>query len=416
MLRYPSLPPSFFQRNRERLAERLSSGTAAIVFANEPLPGEADTTLPFQQNSNYLYLTGIETPGGLLWLYPEAPVEEMREVLFIQPPSPEKRLWEGWSYDLEEAQARSGVRHVRPLSEWNAFWRRMVSRVHAIALDFNEHDRQTHGYIPTPAHRFARRLQTELPGHHIVRLAPILAQLRMVKSPEELSLMREAIQITIEAYHILLPLLKDGVMEYELEAELLRHFVRKRAVPAFSPIIGGGERACILHYTHNSQPLQAGTLVLIDIGARLGTHCADLTRTLPVGEISPTAEKYLRWVADVQKYAQRQLRPSISIEAWYKEVAAYMQEGLKALGLLPSDAPPEAYKRYFPHGLGHFLGIDVHDVGSRYDPLPVGAVITCEPGLYLPNEGIGIRIENDLLVTENGCENLSADLPDLLGV
>lgn len=394
----------------------LPPGTAAIIFANEPVPGEADTVLPFQQNSNYLYLTGIETPGGLLWLYPEAPIEEAREVLFIQLPSPEKKLWEGWSYGIEEARARSGILHVRSLSEWAAFWRRMVGRVQAIALDFNEHERQTHAFFSTPAHRFARRLQQELPGHTIVRLAPILARLRMVKSSEEIALLREAIAITTEAYQTILPLLQPGVMEYELEAEVLRTFTRRRALPAFPPIIGGGARACVLHYTHNSQPLEAGTLVLIDIGARLGSHCADLTRTIPVGDLSPVAEKYLRWVAAVQAYAQQQLKPGISIESWHQTVVAYIQDGLQAMGLLPADAPSDAYKRYFPHGLGHFLGIDVHDVGSRYEPLPVGAVVTCEPGLYLPNEGIGIRIENDLLITADGCENLSANLPDLLGL
>ncbi|MCS6895533.1 MAG: Xaa-Pro aminopeptidase [Bacteroidia bacterium] len=416
MLRHPSLPSSFFQKSRSKLKAELPAGTAAIIFANEPLPGEADTTLPFQQNSNYLYLTGIETPGGLLWIYPDAPSEDAREVLFIQPPSPEKKLWEGWSYGIEEARERSGISEVRPLSEWNAFWRRMVNRVEAVALDFNEHERQTHGYFPSPAHRFARRLQQELPGHRIVRLAPILTRLRMVKADEEIALMREAIAITIEAYQTVLPLLQAGVMEYEIEAEVQRVFLRRRAVAAFPPIIGGGERACILHYTHNSQPIQAQTLVLVDIGARLGSHCADLTRTIPVGDISPQAEKYLRWIAEVNSYAQQQLKPGISIEAWYKSVSAFMSEGMKAHGILPHDAPPDAYKRYFPHGLGHFLGIDVHDVGSRYEPLPVGAVVTCEPGLYLPNEGIGIRIENDLLVTSNGCENLSAALPDLLGM
>ncbi|MEN3041287.1 MAG: aminopeptidase P N-terminal domain-containing protein [Bacteroidia bacterium] len=416
MLRYPALPTSFFKEARSKLKAELPPQTAAIVFANEILAGEADTTLPFQQNSNYLYLTGIETPGGLLWIYPDAPSEEMREVLFIQPPSPEKKLWEGWSYGIEEARERSGVAEVRPLTEWNAFWRRMVSRIEAVALDFNEHDRQTHGFLPSPAHRFARRLHQELPGHRIIRLAPILSRLRMVKTAEEIALMREAIAITIEAYQTILPMLQDGVMEYEIEAEVQRVFIRHRATTAFPPIIGGGERACILHYTHNSQRLQHGNLVLIDIGARLGSHCADLTRTIPVGEISLRAEKYLRWVAEVSAYAQQQLRPGISIESWYKEVSVFMSEGMKAHGILPPDAPPEAYKRYFPHGLGHFLGIDVHDVGSRYDPLPVGAVVTCEPGLYLPNEGIGIRIENDLLVTEDGCENLSAALPNLLGL
>ncbi len=416
MFRHPSPPTAFFVRNRARLSAELPPGTAAIVFANELLAGEADTTLPFQQSRNYYYLTGLETPGGLLWLYPDAPTEEAREVLFVHPPSPEHKLWEGWSYNLEEAQARSGAAQVRPLTEWPTFWRRMLSQVAGVALDFNEHERQKHTNGPSPAQRFARRLQQELPGHAIHRLAPILTRLRLVKAPEELELIRQAIALTQKAYEAILPLLCEGVYEYEIEAEILRTFVRGRGQAAFPSIIAGGARACVLHYTFNSQPLQAGELVLIDIGAALGAYHADLTRTLPVGAVPPKAEKYLRWVAEVQAYAQQQLRPGLTLDQWQQAVGAYMQEGLKTLGLLPPDAEAGAYKRLFPHGLGHFLGLDVHDVGSRYTPLPAGAVVTCEPGLYLPNEGIGIRIENDLLLTADGCENLSAALPDLLGV
>ncbi|MCS6790172.1 MAG: Xaa-Pro aminopeptidase [Bacteroidia bacterium] len=414
MLRYPALPTGFYARNRQRLIEALPPGVAAIVFANELLPGEADTTLPFQQNSNYLYLTGIETPGGLLWLFPDAPVEEAREVLFIPIASPEKRLWEGWSYGIEEAATRSGVKQVKPLPEWNAFWRRMVSRIQGIALDYNEHDRQTYSFLPSPAHRFAQRIRQEFPAHTLHRLAPILARLRQSKSPEEILLLREAIAITIEAYQTILPLLQEEVMEYEIEAEILRVFVKNRAQPSFPPIIAGGERACVLHYHHNSQPLQAGTLVLIDIGARLGPIAADLTRTIPVGEPSPLAQKYLLLVEECQKYAQSLLRHGISLDSWHRSFTAYLQDKLKEVDLLSQEASPEEYKKFFPHGLGHFLGIDVHDVGSRYDPLPVGSVVTCEPGLYVPAQRIGIRIENDLLVTEQGCENLSAALPDRL--
>jgi len=416
VFRHPVLPASFFARNRSRLVEALPPGVAAIVLANEPLAGEADTTLPFQQNSNYYYLTGLETPGGLLWLFPEAPLEEAREVLFIQVPSPEKRLWEGWSYNLEEAEQRSGVRSVRPLSEWPTFFRRWVNRVQGFALDINEHERQTAAFHPSPAHRLARRLQQEFPAHALHRLAPILTRLRQVKSPDEIALLRQAIELTISAYQAVLPMVQDGIPEYEIEAELIRTYLRGRGTAAFPPIVAGGERACVLHYTFNSQPLRKGQLVLIDTGARLGFHNADLTRTLPVESITPQMEKYLRWVAEVQTYAQKILRPGLSLDEWHNQTATYIQEGLKALELLPSNAEKDAYKRFFPHGLGHFLGIDVHDVGSRYDPIPVGAVVTCEPGLYVPSLGLGIRIENDLLVTEDGCENLSAALPDLLGL
>lgn len=395
----------------------LPEGIAAVLFAGEVLPSEnADATYPFFVNSSYYYLTGLRQPGGILWLYPEAPLAEQREVLFIPFASAHQRLWEGWSYSLEEAAAVSGVLHVLPLSEWPAFFRRCVGLIRGVGLDFNEHERQTKGQLATPAHRLARKLQQELPGHTIYRLAPLLYRLRSVKDPEEVAQIRQAIQVTQAAYKEVLPMLRAGVHEYEIEAEILRVFVQNRASSAFSPIVAGGPRACVLHYTFNSQPLANGELVLIDIGARLGLYAADLTRTLAVGTPSEEALQYLQWVAQVQAYAQSVLRPGISLHTWHQTVAAYMQEGLLELGLLPKGAPPTAYKAYFPHGLGHFLGLDVHDVGYRYEPLQPGCVITCEPGLYIPEKGIGIRIENDLLVTDAGCENLSGDLPDLLGL
>jgi Xaa-Pro aminopeptidase len=238
----------------------------------------------------------------------------------------------------------------------------------------------------------------------------------MKKSPEEIARIQEAIAITQEAYQRIWPLLREGVYEYELEAEILYVFTRRKAYPAFPSIIAGGERACVLHYNFNSQPLRAGELVLIDIGARYGWYAADLTRTLPVGEIDAERRRYLQWVSEVQRYAQSVLRPGITLHQWHNTVASYIYEGLLQLGLLSKEDPPDTYKRYFPHGLGHFLGLDVHDVGYRYEPLEPGMVVTCEPGLYIPQKGIGIRIENDLLITESGCENLSASLPDLLGL
>ncbi len=404
-------------QNRARLRALLPLGSAAIVFSGEILPSEnADARYPFELNRSYYYLTGLMQPGGILWLFPGAPLPELEEVLFIPVSTPQQRLWEGWSYSLEEAARESGIREVKSLSEWTGFWRRHLGLVQALYLDFNEHERQTSGQFPSQAHRFARRLQQEHPAHRIERLAPLLYRLRMKKSPEEITRIREAITITQEAYQRIMPLLREGVYEYELEAEILYIFTRHRAEPAFPSIIAGGERACVLHYTFNSQPLRGRELVLIDMGARYGWYAADLTRTLPVGEIDAERRRYLAWVADVQQYAQTVLKPGISLHQWHSMVATYIREGLLSLGLLSQDDPPDAYKRYFPHGLGHFLGLDVHDVGYRYEPLEAGMVVTCEPGLYIPQKGIGIRIENDLLLTQGGCENLSADLPDLLGL
>ena len=417
MLRHPNFPASFFARNRERLRALLPDGSAAILFAGEALPTEnADSQYPFELNRSYYYLTGLMQAGGILWLFPGAPTKALEEVLFIPLSTPHQRLWEGWSYSPEEASEVSGITEVRALSEWPAFWRRHLGLVQSVYLDFNEHERQAAVPVYSPAHQFARRLRQEYPAHQLGRLAPLLYRLRMKKSPEEIARLREAITITRQAYERVLPLLQEGVYEYELEAEILYVFTRNRAFPAFPSIIAGGARACVLHYTFNSQPLQAGELVLIDIGARYGYYAADLTRTLPIGEIDTEKRQYLEWVAAVQQYAQSTLKPGITLQNWHDTVAEYIREGLLRLGLLSKDDPPDAYKRYFPHGLGHFLGLDVHDVGYRYAPLEPGVVVTCEPGLYIPQKGIGIRIENDLLITETGCENLSGALPDLLGL
>ncbi len=417
MLRHPNFPPSFFIRNRERLKALLPPGSAAILFAGEVLPTEnADAQYPFELNRSYYYLTGLMQAGGILWLFPGAPVKALEEVLFIPLSTPHQRLWEGWSYSLEEASEVSGIPEVKPLSEWPTFWRRHLGLIQAVYLEFNEHERQVGTFSSTPAHLFARRLRQEHPAHRIERLAPLLYRLRTKKSPEEIARLREAIAITQEAYQRILPLLREGIHEYELEAEILYVFIKNKASPAFPSIIAGGPRACVLHYTFNSQPLRAGELVLIDMGARYGYYSADLTRTLPVGEIDEEKRRYLEWVASVQQYAQSILKPGISLQNWHDTVANYIREGLISLGLLSKDDTPDAYKRYFPHGLGHFLGLDVHDVGYRYEPLEPGMVVTCEPGIYIPQKGIGIRIENDLLITEAGCENLSATLPDLLGL
>ncbi len=417
VFRHPNFPAVFFRGNRDRLRALIPSGSAAVVFAGEPTPTEnADALYPFELSRSYYYLTGLMQPGGILWLYPEAPLPELAEVLFIPQASAQHRLWEGWSYSLAEAAEVSGVPSVKPLSEWPTFWRRHLGLIQALLLDFNEYERQTTGQLQTAAHRFARKVSQEHSGHPIGRLAPLLYRLRMKKSPEEIQRLREAITITQAAYEHLLPCIRAGVSEYELEAEILYVFTKARAVPAFASIVAGGERACVLHYTFNSQPLKSGDLVLIDIGARYGWYAADLTRTLPVETVSPSKRRYLEWVADVQHHAQTLLRPGLSLHDWHTQVTTYIQEGLRALGLLGRDEPVDAYKRYFPHGVGHFLGLDVHDVGYRYEPLEPGMVVTCEPGLYIPQEGVGIRIENDLLITDAGCENLSAALPDLLGL
>lgn len=411
MFRYQGPRASLWKENRQALLPFIPEGYAAIVFANTLIPSEADTTFPFRQNTNFYYLTGIDQPDAILVLFPSAKKAQDREILFIPHHDPHRQLWEGWHYSLEEASKTSGISEVRYVHEFYLWLRRNISYMEGFALDFNEHERQGR-FISSLAHDFAMRMRKEFPAHKFYRLAPHLYRLRMVKKPDELAYIRRAIEITIGAIRSAQSLLREGTYEYELEAQIGYEITRRGARWAFEPIIASGENSCVLHYQYNSQRLQAGKVVLIDVGAAYGYFCADLTRTYAVGELSQRHEKYLDTVVQVQRYAQQKLRPGITLGEWQEEVGEFFQEALKEVELLRPNESPAAYKRYFPHGLGHHLGLEVHDSALREEVLAPNMVITCEPGLYIPAEEIGIRIENDILLTPTGCENLSAELPD----
>ncbi|MGQ9864340.1 MAG: aminopeptidase P N-terminal domain-containing protein [Bacteroidia bacterium] len=411
MFRYQAPGASLWKENRAALLPFIPEGYAAILFANTLIPSEGDTTFPFRQNTNFYYLTGLDQPDGIVVLFPSAKKDEDREILFIPSFSPHRQLWEGWHYSLSEASAVSGILQVRYVHEFYSWLRRNISYIDGFALDLNEHERQGR-FAPSPAHDFALRIRKEFPAHKLYRLAPHLYRLRMVKKTQELEQIRKAIHITMEAFQGVQSLLKEGLYEYELEAQIGYEITRRGARWAFEPIIASGKNSCVLHYQYNSQRLEGGKVVLIDVGASYGYFCADLTRTYAVGELPPRHEKYIDTVAQVQVYAQQRLRPGITLTEWQEEVGAFFQELLKEIGLIDPSEPPTAYKRYFPHGLGHHLGLEVHDSALREEVLVPNMVITCEPGLYIPAEEIGIRIENDVLLTPTGCENLSAELPD----
>lgn len=416
--RYTPPPAELFVRNRAAFAEKLSPGTFAVLYSNVFVGDNADSHYRFSQNSNFYYLSGLDQEACILVLAPDAPNPREREVLFVPPTTPEKQLWEGWKYSIEEAQAASGMGVVRYLAAFEGHLQKLLGSHSGVYLDFNEHARASAVQVGE-AYNLAQRLRTEFPAHAICRAAPLLAAQRMLKQPEEIQQLKTAVDITASAFQRVLATCRPGVLEYELEAEISHEFIRRGATGhAYSPIIAGGKNACILHYNQNSAPLQDGDLLLMDFGAEYGNYSADLSRTIPVnGRFTARQKAVYEAVYRVHQNAIRRLKPGLPFSDYLQAAHDDMDRELVELGLLTKadvEKAPEhlpACKKYFPHGLSHHLGLDTHDQGSFDITLEAGMVFTVEPGIYLNDEGIGIRLENDVLITANGPEDLMAEIP-----
>ncbi|MCS7084601.1 MAG: aminopeptidase P family protein [Bacteroidia bacterium] len=414
-MRYETLPAEVFVRNREKTLARLAPGAAALFFAQEPLCVNGDAHYAFSQDANFFYLTGIDQPENALFLFPDAPLLEWREVLFIKRSNEQIRTWEGWKYSVEEARAVSGVLNVRYTDELEDFLTSVAGYVSAMYFDFNEHDRNR-ALDRKPARRWLEWFRGRFPAHEIRRAYPIVSELRQVKQKEEIEQIKRAIARTHAAFLRLARFVRPGVMEYEVEAEIIHEFIRTGADGhAFHPIVASGARACVLHYEINDQPLREGELLLVDFGCRYGNYNADLTRCLPVGgKFSERQKQVYNAVLRVQRAAARLYQPGALLEEINAEVVRLISDELVGLGLLTPEEierDPKAYFKYYPHRVGHHLGLVTHDDGSRYRPLAPGMVLTCEPGIYIEAEGIGVRLENDILVTETGPEDLMAEIP-----
>lgn len=418
-MRYTPPPASFFADNRKNFMARMAPGSAAVFFSNDIVPDNADMHYKFVQNSNMYYLTGIDQEEAILFLFPDAPSHRFQEVLFTKKTNEHIQVWEGWKYSKEEAGEASGIAQVKWLEEFDQTFRRLVSHFDSVYMDFNEHDRNSLWYN-NANYRFANRLQREYPAHQIRRASPILEELRMIKSEPELEQMKRAIEITGDAFRRVLRRVQPGYMEYEVEAEILHEFIRRGATgPAYTSIVASGANACVLHYTQNNTAMRDGDLLLMDFGAEYGNYSADLSRTIPVnGRFNERQRQVYDAVLRVQRACIEMLRPSdLTLDEYHTEVGRIMEAELIELELLTRDEveqqSPEApaYKKYFMHGTSHHIGLDTHDLGGRYTPFRAGMVFTCEPGIYIPEEGFGIRLENDILITEDGPEDLMADIP-----
>jgi len=417
-MKYIAPDASLFVLNRKNFAQRLKPKSIAIFNANDEQLRSGDQNFAFKQNPDLFYLSGIDQEQSILILFPDCPNPLYREVLFLRQTNDHIKVWEGHKYTKEGAQQASGIQQIFWLDE---FWTVLQSIIHYaenIYLNTNENDRSVYE-VPYRDLRFIQQLKERYPLHQYERSALILRDLRPIKSDIEVQLTKKACEITRDAFVRVLKFTKPGVSEYEIEAEIIHEFIRQRATGhAYNPIIASGPNANILHYNDNNQVCKAGDVILFDFGAEYANYNADMSRSIPVsGRFSPRQKEVYNAVLRVMRAATKLLVSGTIWNEYHDEVGRIMEAELIGLGLLDKQAVvkqnPAAplYKKYFMHGTSHHLGIDVHDFASRYKAFEVGNILTCEPGIYIPEEGLGIRIENNILITKNGNIDLMADIP-----
>ncbi len=417
-MKYDPIDPNLFISNRKRLAEKLEPNSVVIQHSNDILPSNADGTLALRQNSNLLWLTGIEQEETILIMAPDFPNEKMREVLFLKKTSEQIAIWEGHKFTKEEARKASGIQTVKWLEEFDQTLLTILAEMDTIYLETNEHIRNS-ADLETRNDRFVRECKTKFPLHNYRRLAPDIYALRSVKQPQEVDLIARACKITEKAFRRILNFAEPGKWEFEVEAELLHEFQMNRSRRfAYEPIIAGGGNSCVLHYLDNDQMLKDGDVLLMDVGAEYANYNADMTRTIPVGgKFTKRQREIYDAVLRVKNEATKMLTPGNAIPEYHKAVGDLMEKELLDLKLIDKtdikNQDPEwpAYKKYFMHGTSHHLGLDVHDVASIYAKFEAGMVFTVEPGIYVPSENIGIRLEDNVVVTDNEPKNLMENIP-----
>lgn len=417
-MRYEKIDSKLFISNRERLRNLLKPNSMVIVQSNDVLPTNADGTFGFRQNNDIFYLSGIDQEETILIVFPDFPDEKFREILLIRETSEHLKVWEGEKLSKKQANDISGIEKVIWTSNFDTILRKLIFLADHVYLNLNEHDGGEWNF-ETRERRFISEFKQKFPLHRIERLAPLLQQLRVIKQPIEIDLIKKAIEITNKGFIRMAKFLKPKVNEFELEAELIHEFLSNHSRGhAFAPILASGKSACVLHYVTNNNQCQVGEIILMDFGAEYANYNADITRCLPVnGKFSERQKEVYSAVLNVMKATKKMLIVGNTMENMKKEVGKIMEFELIKLGLLKQDEVDNQnedaplYKKYFPHGISHHLGLDVHDVGNRYEVFKVGMVFTCEPGIYIPEEKLGIRLENDILITENGIEDLMTNIP-----
>lgn len=408
-MKYDPIDNRLFSKNRKHFMAHLESKSLAVFNSNDIYPIGADSTMPFQQARDIFYLSGIDQEESMLLLFPDAVEEKHKEVLFIRKTDEHIAVWEGPKLTKEEATKVSGIQTVYWLEEFDSIFFELMSQADTIYFNTNEHYRQA-VVTETREDRFIKATKEKYPAHRWAKSNPILQRLRSVKDPIELDLMQKACDITEKGFRRILNFVKPGVWEYEIEAEFIHEFIRNRSKGfAYTPIIASGNNANILHYIENNQQCKDGDLILLDVGAEYANYSSDMTRTIPVnGRFTPRQKEVYQAVLDVLREANTLLVPGTYWKEYHVEVGKIMTDKLLQLGLLDKadvkNEDPEwpAYKKYFMHGTSHHLGLDTHDYGLLWEPMKANMVFTIEPGIYIPEEGFGVRLENDVVIQEHG--------------
>lgn len=411
--------PDLFTANRKRFIAEMQPNSIAVFNSNDELPTNGDQLYRFWQNSDLYWLSGIEQEDTMVILYPDNPDKKYREVLVLVRPQEMKEKWDGRRLRAEEAKAISGFPTVVWLDTLEALFQTWMHTADNVYLNSNENDRKSANLIDTRDYRFIKEMKDRYPLHNFLRSAKILKKLRAVKTPMEIDVTQTAIDITEKAFRRVMQFVKPGVMEYEVEAEIVHEFLRNRATrEAYGSIIASGDRARTLHYVSNNQECKEGELLLMDFGAHYGGYSADLSRTIPVsGKFSQRQKEVYNACLLLHNYAKSILKPGISIVDYTELVGDEATAIFKTIGLLSDadvkneDPDNRAYRKYLYHGISHHLGIDVHDLGSRVDAIEAGMLFTVEPGIYIEEEQMGIRIENNLWITADGNVDLMKNIP-----
>lgn len=418
-MRYDKIASSLFVENRQRFSEKLKNNSIAILSSNDVMPTNADDVMGFAQNNDLFYLSGIDQDETILLIYPDAFKEENREILFVKEVTEHSKIWDGDFLNKEEAFQISGIKNVKWIHEFEKTLQLFAFEADTLYLGHNEHIKRTTFEMTTRQDRMIQWCKEKYPLHQYDRVAKITRELRPVKSNEEIALIKKAVDISVKGFKRILKTLKPNCKEYELEAELIYEAIRNGGNRnAFKPIVASGKNACALHYNSNDGICKDGDMVLVDFGVCYGNYNSDTTRCFPVnGKFSPRQREVYQAVLNCLKEGSKLLKPGVLSSDYEKQMASLIEKELMGLGLLSKeeianqnpDSP--AYKKYFMHGTAHHLGLDVHDVGLYSRPFEKGMVLTCEPGIYIREEGIGCRLENDYLLTEDGNINLSEGMP-----
>ena len=417
-MKYLPLDPDIFVQNRKRFIARMDKNSIAIFNSNDELPMNGDQLHRFKQNADLLWLTGIDQEDTMLVLFPDNPDKKFREVLVLVRPNELKEKWDGKRLRAEEARKITGIETIVWLDTLDGLLQPWIHLAENIYLNTNENDRKAN-LVPVRDYRYAETMRKRYPLHQYKRSARILKDLRAVKTPKEVEVIQKAIDITHETFLRLMKFIKPGVMEYEIEAEIYHSFLSQRATgPAYGSIIASGDRARTLHYVSNNNITKDGELILMDFGAEYGNYNADLTRTIPVnGKFTRRQKTVYNACLHLHDYAKSLLKPGISIVNYTDKVGEEATRQFLKIGLLRNsdlkneDKENRAYRKYLYHGISHHLGLDVHDLGTRTEPIKAGMVFTVEPGIYIEEEQMGIRIENNVWITKNGNKDLMGKIP-----